>query len=252
MKDNVKEQKIINQYFQYTSFYEGEKHRLDFSKYHFEQEFIGNLPFSPGCYIMKDVNGHIIYVGKAKNLNQRVRSYFSETAEADEKLARIRKEIYNLEIRQTGSELEALLLEQKLIRTFHPPINTLFEIHPRLYRQKSRYSQILVLPSIRDEFVKLYFLNADFGLNEHTLSRDFSNSDEIKNAIEKFFFHSRGFKADVGAREILEIAMSWLSMNEDHVTNIDMRKVTTADETLRILKDHIRNFSSENLKTIQY
>lgn len=237
---------------QLTQFYEGEKHPADFTKYDFDQEFIENLPFSSGCYIMKDEKGNIIYVGKAKNLNQRVRSYFSETAELDDKLARIRRQIRSLEIQNTGSELEALLLEQKLIREFHPPINSLFEIHHRHFRQKNRYSQILVLPSTDDKFVKLYFLNPDSGLREHNLARDFANAIEIKNAIEKSFFQSGEFEADINAARDLELALSWLYLNEDYVTNIDMRKVAGADETLRLLKDHLKNFSSESQKIIQY
>ncbi len=237
---------------QLAQFYEGEKQPPDFSKYHFDQEFIDNLPFSSGCYIMKNEKGKVIYVGKAKNMNQRVRSYFSETAELDDKLARIRRQIQFLEIQQTSSELEALLLEQKLIRTFHPPINSLFEIHHRHYRQKNRYSQILVLPSTDDKFVKLYFLNPDFGLREYNLAGDFANAEEIKNAIEKFFFQSGGIESDKNVEGDLELALSWLSLNEDDVTNIDMRKVASADETLRLLQNHLKNFSSENLKIIQY
>ena len=237
---------------QLAGFYEGKKHHPDYSKYHFDQEFIENLPFSSGCYIMKNDKGDVIYVGKAKNLNQRVRSYFSETAEPDDKLARIRKEIHDLEIQQTGSELEALLLEQKLIRTFHPPINSLFAIHHRHYRQKNRYSQILLLPSTQDEFVKLYFINSEFGLREYDLAKKFSNAEKLKNAITKFFFQPAESEPAGNAKEDMELAMSWLSLNEDHVTNIDMRRVATADETMRILKDHLFDFSSENTKTIHY
>lgn len=237
---------------QLADFYEGEKQHPDYSKYHFDQEFIENLPFSPGCYIMRNEKDDVIYVGKAKNLNQRVRSYFSETAELDDKLTQIRRQIHTLEIQQTGSELEALLLEQKLIRQFQPPINSLFEIHHRQYRQKSRYSQILLLPSVQGEFVKLYFLNPYLGLREHNLAKNFANAEEIKNAIAKFFFQPSGFDPAGNVQEDMELAMSWLSLNEDYVTNIDMRRVSTADETMRILKDHLVNFSSETPKTIHY
>ena len=58
------------------SYLESDVNWIDFSKYNFNREFINNLPESPGCYLMKDKNGRIFYVGMSKNLKSRLSSYF--------------------------------------------------------------------------------------------------------------------------------------------------------------------------------
>ena len=72
------------------------------------------LPDQPGCYLMKDKNGTIIYVGKAKILKNRVRSYF--TGSHDTKTERLVQEIADFEYVVTESNTEALLLEINLIQ----------------------------------------------------------------------------------------------------------------------------------------
>ncbi|MFL2070817.1 excinuclease ABC subunit UvrC [Marinilactibacillus psychrotolerans] len=79
------------------------------------------LPDLPGCYIMKDKNDQIIYIGKAKNLKNRVRSYFRGTH--DGKTARLVQDIRNFETIVTGSDKEALLLEVTLIQKHQPKYN---------------------------------------------------------------------------------------------------------------------------------
>ena len=79
------------------------------------------LPGLPGCYLMKDVNGHIIYVGKAKNLKNRVRSYFKSSHEG--KTARLVSQIRDFETIITSTDKEAFLLEITLIQKHKPYYN---------------------------------------------------------------------------------------------------------------------------------
>lgn len=101
------------------------------------------LPDLPGCYLMKNKEGTIIYVGKAKVLKNRVRSYF--TGSHDGKTQRLVSEIRDFEYIVTGSNMEALILECNLIKKHHPRFNVLLkddktfpyikitnEPHPRL------------------------------------------------------------------------------------------------------------------------
>jgi excinuclease ABC subunit C len=87
------------------------------------QGIINNLPRKPGCYLMKNKNGKIIYVGKAIDLNSRVRSYFHKSAQHTKKIGKLVKEIANIEWIVVGSELEALLLEMNLIKKHRPYYN---------------------------------------------------------------------------------------------------------------------------------
>ena len=84
---------------------------------------LSTLPDKPGCYLMKDASGKIIYVGKAVNLKNRVRSYFHASAGHDRKTRRLVHEIADIEWIVVGSELEALILEMNLIKRHRPHFN---------------------------------------------------------------------------------------------------------------------------------
>ncbi|EXX85828.1 excinuclease ABC subunit C [Paenibacillus darwinianus] len=83
------------------------------------------LPDQPGCYLMKNGEGAIIYVGKAKVLKNRVRSYFSGSHNA--KTQRLVSEIRDFEYIVTSSNMEALILECNLIKQYHPRYNVLLK-----------------------------------------------------------------------------------------------------------------------------
>jgi len=78
-----------------------------------------NLPAMPGIYQFINKNGKVIYVGKAKNLKSRVKSYFLDNISSVKTLALVSK-INNLQVLVTDSELEALILENNLIKEFKP------------------------------------------------------------------------------------------------------------------------------------
>ncbi|MBA3072731.1 MAG: excinuclease ABC subunit UvrC, partial [Anaerolineae bacterium] len=84
---------------------------------------LATLPQKPGCYIMRDAGGVVIYVGKAINLKNRVRSYFQERADMDRKTRKLVTHITDLEWIVVGSELEALILEMNLIKKHRPHFN---------------------------------------------------------------------------------------------------------------------------------
>ncbi|MFN2138248.1 MAG: excinuclease ABC subunit UvrC [Candidatus Promineifilaceae bacterium] len=86
------------------------------------QEILGNLPTRPGVYLHKNEQGIVLYVGKAINLRSRVRSYFHSQVDSI-KTQRLRREIKDIEIITTDSELEALLLENTLIKKYKPKYN---------------------------------------------------------------------------------------------------------------------------------
>jgi len=87
------------------------------------QGVLDTLPNKAGCYIMKNASGEIIYVGKAINLRNRVRSYFHSSAELDAKTRQLVRRIAEIEWILVGSELEALILEMNLIKKHRPRYN---------------------------------------------------------------------------------------------------------------------------------
>src|SRR5512142_2643027 len=88
-------------------------------------EKIRTLPTSPGCYLYKNAEGEVIYVGKAKNLRARVRNYFVEGATEDAKTGSLLREAVDLEYIVVDSEMEALALENNLIKQRKPRFNVL-------------------------------------------------------------------------------------------------------------------------------
>jgi len=90
-------------------------------------EKIRALPTQPGCYLYKNAEGEVIYVGKAKNLRQRVRSYLLEASQADAKTGSLMREAVDLEYILVGNESEALALETNLIKERKPRFNILLK-----------------------------------------------------------------------------------------------------------------------------
>ncbi len=89
----------------------------------FNVETLNNFPVKPGIYIMRDKDRKILYIGKAKNLKKRVKSYFYNINTNPPKLIKLIQEIAYIDYKLTGSELEALLLEAEQIKQFLPPYN---------------------------------------------------------------------------------------------------------------------------------
>ncbi|NMC43284.1 MAG: excinuclease ABC subunit UvrC [candidate division Zixibacteria bacterium] len=107
---------------------------------------LAHLPRTPGVYLMKDKTGKIIYIGKAKNLKNRVSTYFHARGAQDAKTARLVAKIADIELLVTDSEIEALILEANLVKEHKPRYNvnlkddkrfpylklTMAELFPRL------------------------------------------------------------------------------------------------------------------------
>ena len=87
------------------------------------QRKLDTLPDGPGVYLWKDAEGAVLYVGKAKRLSARVRSYFAPDAYAPPKLRVLRRHIADVETIVTESEAQSLLLENNLIKEYQPRFN---------------------------------------------------------------------------------------------------------------------------------
>jgi excinuclease ABC subunit C len=90
-------------------------------------EKLANLPTQPGCYIYRDELNKVLYVGKAKNLRNRVRQYFQSSRSHDAKTNELVSRIDDLELFVTDNEIEALALECNLIKKYRPPFNVLLK-----------------------------------------------------------------------------------------------------------------------------
>jgi DNA polymerase-3 subunit epsilon len=94
-----------------------------------DRSILATIPRAPGVYLMRDANENVVYVGKAKNLRDRVGTYFSQPLGYTRKMDGLIESLSRIQVEVVGSELEALLLESQLIRRYQPRYNTALRSH---------------------------------------------------------------------------------------------------------------------------
>jgi excinuclease ABC subunit C len=112
------------------------------------EDQLKRLPAKPGVYLFKDERGNVLYIGKAKSLRPRVRSYFQATQDSRTTIRLLPDRIGDIEVIVTGTEVEALHLEQNLVKRHRPPFNV------RLRDDKS-FPYIAV--TLEDEYPRVMF-----------------------------------------------------------------------------------------------
>ncbi|PWU68215.1 excinuclease ABC subunit UvrC [Gracilibacillus dipsosauri] len=121
------------------------------------KEKLAVLPAQPGCYLMKDKHGTVIYVGKSKMLRNRVKSYF--IGANDQKTQRLVREIHDFEYIVTSSEIEALILEMNLIKKYDPKYNVLLKddkSYPFLKITNERHPRLIVTRKVKKDKGKYF------------------------------------------------------------------------------------------------
>ena len=135
------------------------------------------LPDNPGCYLHKDKNGTIIYVGKAKNLKNRVRSYFRGSH--DTKTELLVSEIVDFEFIVTESNIEALLLEINLIQENMPKYNIMLKddkSYPFIKITREKYPRLLITRQVKKDQAHYFGPYPDVGA-----------ANEIKHLLDRIF-----------------------------------------------------------------
>ncbi|GAX46643.1 excinuclease ABC subunit UvrC [Pseudolactococcus reticulitermitis] len=135
------------------------------------------LPDNPGCYLHKDKNGTIIYVGKAKNLKNRVRSYFRGSH--DTKTELLVSEIVDFEFIVTESNIEALLLEINLIQENMPKYNIMLKddkSYPFIKITREKYPRLLITRQVKKDGSQYFGPYPDVGA-----------ANEIKHLLDRIF-----------------------------------------------------------------
>jgi len=128
------------------------------------------LPSAPGVYRMLDTRGEVLYIGKAKSLRDRVRSYFAHGAAHTSKIREMVRRVRKIEVEQTGSELGALVRESRLIKEHQPKYNTL----------QKRYRRYAFLKIDTDQ----PFPRVDFALEIEPDGAEYFGPFRNRNAVE--------------------------------------------------------------------
>ena len=120
------------------------------------------LPAKPGVYLFRDAEGDVLYIGKAKSLRPRVRSYFQAAADTRSTMTQLPGRVADVEVIVTDTEVEALHLEQNLVKRHRPPFNV------RLRDDKS-FPYIAV--TVEDEYPRVMFTSSATGGASSTSGR---------------------------------------------------------------------------------
>jgi hypothetical protein len=213
--------------------------RIDYSRFSFDRHFLDQLPRSPGTYIMKDRHGHIVYVGKSRDLRRRVRSYFTSKALSDPKTARIHKHLFSIEVCETPNEVEALLLEMNLIRDFRPGINLQQEVHEQRTAYAKERNLILLSPRPGGSKADVYYLVRGLFAGQAPAELGVAAPKKIQTKIRSLYFSKR--RQRTRHRELweTELISRWFCTNQKRLNWVDVDEAGNFETTLRRLDSYL-------------
>ncbi|MFC1852515.1 nucleotide excision repair endonuclease [candidate division CSSED10-310 bacterium] len=222
------------------------KHRIDFEQYQFDTEFLRNIPVTPGIYKMINAVGDIIYVGKSRNLNQRVCSYFYPQERMTPKLKALLGCMSNIEICETGSELAAEVLEARLILKHKPPFNVKIEFKEEVKGTDNK-NLLLILPATADQEREIHLAGKRGAYTSVTLTGDRLSIDQCLQAMTVFFKTEKSSESDSPnsfeakiSRFSHTIFLRWWRRNKQAIPLYDFDRFSTVDleRILRGAQDH--------------
>jgi len=171
-------------------------------------------------YLMHDRKGEVIYVGKARNLAHRVGSYFLRRSQRDAKTRELLAQLHSIELHRTGNELDALLLEQRLIRRYRPPINQQMEVHLRQASPVFSGNVAFLLPAYRKSRVALFLVSERRQFLRLELAPACVEATELAGRLREFA--RRDGRRQRGTPWQWQIAVRWFLQHRDEVSWIDL------------------------------
>jgi hypothetical protein len=214
------------------------KPRVDFGRFAFDRDLLAQIPPSPGVYLMRDRAGETIYIGKSANLQRRVRSYFTTRALRDAKVARIHSQLYSLEYLTSSTEVEALLLETRMIRDFRPAINLQEDIHTRSGRRRNLGNLLLLVPT--GDKAEVYLIKDGSFVSRQSVPLGAEAPKRLCMRVRTTFFGTRSRKPTREAWEI-EIVARWLAARRRRLNFLDVDEAGTYDSVIRRLTSYLRD-----------
>ena len=159
-----------------------------------------NLPELPGCYLFKDDEGKIIYIGKAKSLKKRVRSYFQKTHHDDPKTEKLVSVIDDVDVLVTNSEIDALILESNLIKEHKPHYNIDLKDDkrfPYIKLTNEPFPRLLVVRRLSDDKARYFGPYTNAGAMRKTL------------ALVRRLFHIRSCSLDLPSKRKYRVCLDY-------------------------------------------
>jgi predicted GIY-YIG superfamily endonuclease len=212
---------------------------VDFSHFAFGPDFLRQLPGASGVYIMKDSENTIIYIGKSRNLKRRVTSYFTPRALCHPKIARIHERLHSIDLRRTENEIEALLMEMRMITEFRPAINLQTEIRERQADRHQGRNLLLFVIGAEQKGVKIYFLCNGIFAGRHAASLGRLPSRRLREKLKTLFFTRGGRRKRRGKIWEKEIVSRWFTVNRKRLNYLDVDEVANFASLLERLGHYL-------------
>ena len=216
---------------------------VDFEAFAFDEDYLDDLPGTPGVYVMRDADGRVIYVGKSVHLRDRVKTYFAKRSEREEKTLKILSRIWTVEILEVGSELEALILEARLIQATRPEFNKQVEVHER-QDASDRGPYLLALPSAESASVQLFCVRSDREILAVGVRKDLNDWPDGWSRISTFFLAGTT-DLDEGELAAHHILNGWVRQNVEKINLIDVGDAGGDDNLRRLLEEQIQAADDE-------
>ena len=210
---------------------------VDFSRYAFNRDFLRSLPSGPGVYIMEDAEGHCLYVGKARSRKNRLRSYFFPAAGREPRVERLLEALRDIEIRETGSELDALLTEYRLIRDLKPTANTQLEVRGA---PPPMHPFLLIQPALGEATVQVYLYN-----DNRLVVGDISTTAPDASALRSLLDETLAPEDKSAAHTAPEaaIAARYFIRHRENLSYLDLRQVGDPNEAVERATTIVRSFN---------
>lgn len=201
-----------------TTRLEALRESLDLSDCAFSRSDLERLPETLGIYLLKNDAGEIIYIGKSLNLRRRVSGYFRWREESDPKLRRIQTDTRSLTTRETGSDLEALLEEARLISQHQPPINVQMDVHESPHEKNLQDPLLVLLPHADSSRAALYGLHPGGLIQRLELERRSPDPERLTSFITAAVSGTAQPVATRYEPALLPLALRWLRKNSHRLT----------------------------------
>lgn len=220
----------------------GDAETLDWSRFAFDRQFLRSIPHAPGTYRFYDADGDLLYVGKSKNLNARISTYFRTGGRRDERARRLVRSLHRIEVEPTGSDLEALLREAEQIRKDDPSGNVQRAIHPRRASRERLRSIMILEPAAAPWVLRAYLIRDGRLVDRVGIGPRGGGLRRIERILRDHFFSvSDGPTLAAGPDVDVETVARWLATHRDRVVAFDPTDLARPEE----VSDRLRWFLAE-------
>jgi hypothetical protein len=204
---------------------------IDWSRFAFERSFLDAIPRVPGTYRFFDEAGHLLYVGKSRNLRERIVSYFREGTRRSPRVQQLIDRLHRIEYDHLGSELEAMLREAEQIRSRHPERNVQREVHVQQGRGARLRSILILEPASAPAVLRAYLIHEGRLVARVGIGPRGGGLKHVERVLDDyFFFVPDGPTPAAGPDLDLELVVRWLAANRDRAVAFDPTNLGSSRE----------------------